>query len=309
MPRNFILAVRWQRTRRPLTPALSPHAGRGRDPRSGRVRGDNGAFRVMLPTAKSRSPDGRARHRLLWIAAGAIAASLVPLAAAHAAGIGLFDTQPDGHGGQSYTVPVQVLLLMTGLTFLPALLLTTTAFTRIIIVLSLLRQALGLTQTPPNQVLIGLALFLTMFVMGPVFSRIDSEALQPLLDNKISAEAAIDKAQAPLREFMLKQTRREDLGLFLHLAGGAAYPTARDVPFRVLVPAFVTSELKSGFEIGFLIFLPFLVIDIVVAAVLMSLGMMLLSPVSVSLPLKLALFVLVNGWTLVIGSLAQGFLH
>lgn len=250
-----------------------------------------------------------ARRIAFWPAALLLAACLLPLAAAHAAGLGLFDTQPDGHGGQSYTVPVQVLLVMTGLTFLPALLLTTTAFTRIIIVLSLLRQALGLTQTPPNQVLIGLALFLTIFVMGPVFSRIDRDALQPLLDNKISAEAAIDKAQAPLREFMIRQTRRDDLGLFLRLAGGKTYPSAAEVPFQVLVPAFVTSELKSGFEIGFLIFLPFLVIDIVVAAVMMSLGMMLLSPVSVSLPLKLALFVLVNGWTLVIGSLAQGFVR
>jgi flagellar biosynthesis protein FliP len=250
-----------------------------------------------------------ARRMMFWRAAVALAVCLVPIAAAHAAGVGLFDTQPDGHGGQNYTVPVQVMLLMTGLAFLPALLLTTTAFTRIIIVLSLLRQALGLTQTPPNQVLIGLALFLTMFVMGPVFSRVNSEALQPLLADKISAAAAIDKAQEPLREFMIKQTRREDLGLFLKLAGGKVYPSARDVPFRVLVPAFVTSELKSGFEIGFLIFLPFVVIDIVVAAVMMSLGMMLLSPVSVSLPLKLALFVLVNGWTLVIGSLAQGFVR
>jgi flagellar biosynthetic protein FliP len=241
--------------------------------------------------------------------AATVAAGVLPYAAAQAAGVGMLDMQPDGHGGQTYTVPVQVMLLMTGLAFLPALLMTTTAFTRIIIVLSLLRQALGLTQTPPNQVLIGLALFLTMFVMGPVFSRVNSDALQPLLNNQISADQAIDKAQVPLREFMVKQTRREDLGLFLKLAGGETYPTARDVPFRVLVPAFVTSELKSGFQIGFLIFLPFLVIDIVVAAVMMSLGMMLLSPISVSLPLKLALFVLVNGWTLVVGSLAQGFVR
>ncbi len=221
----------------------------------------------------------------------------------------MLDAQPDGHGGQTYTVPIQIMLLMAGLTFLPAILLTTTAFTRIIIVLSLLRQALGLTQTPPNQVLIGLALFLTMFVMGPVFSRINSDALQPLLNNSISSTDAIEKAEAPLREFMIKQTRREDLGLFLKLAGGETYSSASDVPFRILLPAFVTSELKSGFQIGFMIFLPFLVIDIVVAAVMMSLGMMLLSPISVSLPLKLALFVLVNGWTLVVGSLAQGFVR
>jgi flagellar biosynthesis protein FliP len=249
-----------------------------------------------------------AQRVALLCAVTAVAACVIP-SAAHAAGVGMLDMQPDAHGGQTYTVPVQVLLLMTVLTFLPAVLLTTTAFTRIIIVLSLLRQALGLTQTPPNQVLIGLALFLTMFVMGPVLSRINTDALQPLLDNRISAEAAIDKAQVPLREFMVKQTRREDLGVFLKLAGGDTYPSARDVPMRVLVPAFVTSELKSGFQIGFLIFLPFLVIDIVVAAIMMSLGMMLLSPISVSLPLKLALFVLVNGWTLVVGSLAEGFMR
>jgi flagellar biosynthesis protein FliP len=250
-----------------------------------------------------------ARRVRLLLSAAVLTACMLPLAAAHAAGVGMLDMQSDGHGGQTYTVPVQILLVMTGLAFLPALLLTTTAFTRIIIVLSLLRQALGLTQTPPNQVLIGLALFLTMFVMGPVFSRINTEALQPLLDNRISSEAAIDKAQVPMREFMIKQTRREDLGVFLKLAGNETYPSVHDVPMRVLVPAFVTSELKSGFQIGFLIFLPFLVIDIVVAAVMMSLGMMLLSPVSVSLPLKLALFVLVNGWTLVVGSLAEGFIR
>ncbi|HXP31684.1 MAG TPA: flagellar type III secretion system pore protein FliP [Stellaceae bacterium] len=244
-----------------------------------------------------------------WLPAALAVFGLLLSSAAHAAGIGALDMQPDGHGGQTFTVPIQILLFMTGLVFLPAVLLTMTSFTRIIIVLSLLRQALGLTQTPPNQVLIGLALLLTMFVMGPVFTRVGADALQPLLDNKISVTDAAEKAQAPLKDFMLKQTRRDDMGLFLKLAGGETYPTAQDVPFRVLVPAFVTSELKTGFQIGFLIFLPFLVIDIVVAAVMMSLGMMLLSPVSVSLPLKLALFVLINGWTLVIGSLAEGFIR
>jgi flagellar biosynthetic protein FliP len=236
-------------------------------------------------------------------------ALVLAAASAHAAEIGALDMRPDGHGGQSYSVPVQMLLLMAGLVFLPAILLTMTSFTRIIIVLSLLRQALGLTQTPPNQILIGLALFLTMFVMGPVFTRVSNDALRPLLDNKISAVDALDRAQTPLHEFMVKQTRREDLALFLKLAGGKTYANAQEVPLRILVPAFVTSELKTGFQIGFLIFLPFLVIDIVVAAVMMSLGMMLLSPTSVSLPLKLALFVLVNGWTLVIGSLAEGYIR
>jgi len=248
-----------------------------------------------------------ARRLILALAAG-FGIAVLACAAAQAAGVGALDVHPDGHGGANYTVPVQVLLLMAGLVFLPAILLTMTSFTRIIIVLSLLRQALGLTQTPPNQVLIGLALFLTMFVMSPVISSVTDNAVRPLLDDKITTEEAMTKAQAPLRDFMLKQTRRDDIGLFLKLAGGKTYPTAADVPFSVLVPAFVTSELKTGFQIGFLIFLPFLVIDIVVAAVMMSLGMMLLSPTSVSLPLKLALFVLVNGWTLVIGSLAEGFL-
>jgi flagellar biosynthetic protein FliP len=248
-------------------------------------------------------------RRLILAFAASLGVTVLACAAAHAAGLGALDVRPDGRGGASYTVPVQVLLLMAGLVFLPAILLTMTSFTRIIIVLSLLRQALGLTQTPPNQVLIGLALFLTMFVMSPVLTRVGDDAVRPLLDDKISAEEAMTKAQGPLREFMLKQTRRDDIGLFLKLAGGKTYPTAEDVPFSVLVPAFVTSELKTGFQIGFLIFLPFLVIDIVVAAVMMSLGMMLLSPTSVSLPLKLALFVLVNGWTLLIGSLAEGFLR
>ena len=251
-----------------------------------------------------------ARRLTVLLAIGIAAACLLAcLPAAHAAGIGALDVQPNGHGGQSYSVPVQVLLLMAGLVFLPAILLTMTSFTRIIIVLSLLRQALGLTQTPPNQILIGLALFLTMFVMGPVFTKVGDEAIRPLLDNKISAADALDKAQTPIRQFMVKQTRREDLGLFVKMAGGETYPSIDQVPFRILVPAFVTSELKTGFQIGFLIFLPFLVIDIVVAAVMMSLGMMLLSPTSVSLPLKLALFVLVNGWTLVIGSLAEGYVR
>src|SRR5215467_8373570 len=247
--------------------------------------------------------------RRLIVAAAAAAICLVPLVGAQAAGIGALDIQADGHGEQTYSVPVQILLLMAGLVFLPAILLTMTSFTRIINVLSLLRQALGLTQTPPNQVLIGLALFLTMFVMSPVFTRVSDSALKPLMDDKITTEDAITKAQGPLRDFMLKQTRRDDIGLFLKLAGGKTYPTAEDVPFSILVPAFVTSELKTGFQIGFLIFLPFLVIDIVVAAVMMSLGMMLLSPTSGSLPLKLALFVLVNGWTLVVGSLAESFLR
>ncbi|HEY7992365.1 MAG TPA: flagellar type III secretion system pore protein FliP [Stellaceae bacterium] len=249
--------------------------------------------------------------RRLILAASVALGAFVVLGgvSAHAAGLGVLDLAPDNHGGQTYTVPVQLLLLMTGLVFLPAVLLTMTAFTRIIIVLALLRQALGLTQTPPNQILIGLSLFLTAFVMSPVLTRMDSEALQPLLADKITVMDAVTKGEAPLKAFMLKQTRQDDLGLFLKLAGGQTYATPDDVPFRLIVPAFVTSELKTGFQIGFLIFLPFIVIDMVVAAVMMSLGMMLLSPTTVSLPIKLMLFVLVNGWTLVIGSLSEGFIR
>src|SRR5579883_781872 len=191
-------------------------------------------------------------RRLLILVPVVLAGLAALAAAAHAADIGAFDMRPDGHGGQSYSVPVQMLLVMAGLVFLPAILLTMTSFTRIIIVLSLLRQALGLTQTPPNQILIGLALFLTMFVMGPVFSKIGSDSVQPLLHNNISVMEAVERAEAPLRDFMIKQTRREDLDLFLKLAGGKTYPTAQQVPFRVLVPAFVTSELKTGFQIGFM---------------------------------------------------------
>jgi len=250
-----------------------------------------------------------ARRLLRLLPLLTLGAVLLASVTASAADLGALNMQPDGRGGQNFTVPVQLLLVMGGLVFLPAILLTMTSFTRIIIVLSLLRQALGLTQTPPNQILIGLALFLTMFVMGPVFTRISDDALQPLLNDKISAFDALEKAEGPLRGFMVKQTRVDDLNLFLKLAGGQTYATANDVPMRILIPAYVTSELKTGFQIGFLIFLPFLVIDIVVAAIMMSLGMMLLSPTSVSLPLKLALFVLVNGWTLVIGSLAQGYVR
>jgi len=250
-----------------------------------------------------------ARRLILGLAATLVAAVAVAWLPAHAAGLGVLDLAPDNHGGQTYTMPVQILLFMAGLVFLPAILLTMTAFTRIIIVLALLRQALGLTQTPPNQILIGLSLFLTVFVMGPVLTRVNSDALQPLLNDKISLTDAIAKSEVPLKSFMLKQTRRDDLGLFLKLAGGQTYATPNDVPFPLLVPAFVTSELKTGFQIGFLIFLPFIVIDMVVAAVMMSLGMMLLSPTTVSLPIKLMLFVLVNGWTLVIGSLSEGFLR
>ena len=204
-------------------------------------------------------------------------------------------------------MPVQTLLFFTALSFLPAILLMMTGFTRIVIVLSLLRQALGTQSSPPNQVIIGLSLFLTFFVMGPTFDRIYADAYVPYTQNAISFEQALDKGEAPLRAFMSKQTRQSDLALFIKLAKLDPSTKVEAVPMRVLIPAFATSELKTAFQIGFLIFIPFLVIDVVVASVLMSLGMMMLSPVLVALPFKLMLFVLADGWNLLIGSLAASF--
>ncbi|WP_414985685.1 flagellar type III secretion system pore protein FliP [Acidovorax sp.] len=213
----------------------------------------------------------------------------------------------NGPTGTSYSVPIQTLLFFTALSFLPAVLLMMTGFTRIVIVLSLLRQAIGTQQAPPNQVIIGLSLFLTFFVMGPTFDRVYQEAYVPYTTNAITFEQALQKADAPLRSFMLKQTRQSDFALFSRLARLDPKVTAETAPLRVLVPAFVTSELKSAFQIGFMIFIPFLVIDMVVSSILMSLGMMMLSPVLVALPFKLMLFVLADGWNLLIGSLAASF--
>jgi flagellar biosynthesis protein FliP len=212
-----------------------------------------------------------------------------------------------GPGGNSYSVPIQTLLFFTALSFLPAVLLMMTGFTRIVIVLSLLRQALGTQASPPNQVIVGLSLFLTVFIMGPTLDRVYEDAYLPYSKNTMAFEQALDKAEVPMRAFMARQTRQSDLSLFVRLAKLDPGATAQTVPMRVLVPAFVTSELKSAFQIGFMIFIPFLVIDIVVASVLMSLGMMMLSPVLVALPFKLMLFVLADGWNLLIGSLAASF--
>ena len=214
---------------------------------------------------------------------------------------------PAPGGGQVYSVPVQTLLALTALSFLPAVMLLMTSFTRIIIVLALLRHALGTQSTPPNQVLVGLALFLTAFVMGPVLDKIYVDAYQPLTERKISFNQALERATPPIKTFMLKQTREPDLALFIKLSGHQGAKTTEDVPFHVVVPAFVTSELKTAFQIGFMIFIPFLIIDMVVASVLMSMGMMMLSPVLISLPFKLMLFVLVDGWNVLIGSLAGSF--
>lgn len=212
-----------------------------------------------------------------------------------------------GASGVNFSVPIQTLLFFTALSFLPAVLLMMTGFTRIVIVLSLLRQALGTQSAPPNQVIVGLSLFLTFFVMGPTLDKIYADAYVPYTKSAISFELALDKAEAPLRNFMVKQTRQSDFALFAKLAKLSPDVKADTAPIRVLVPAFVISELKSAFQIGFMIFIPFLVIDIVVASVLMSLGMMMLSPVLVALPFKLMLFVLADGWNLLIGSLAASF--
>ncbi|GAB3668700.1 flagellar type III secretion system pore protein FliP [Ramlibacter alkalitolerans] len=207
----------------------------------------------------------------------------------------------------TYSVPVQTLLVFGALSFLPAVLLLMTSFTRLIIVLSLLRQALGLQSTPPNQVLVGLSLFLTFFIMAPTLEKIQTDAYTPFNEQKIGFEEAVARGSAPLREFMLRQTREPDLALFQRIAGQPGAGKAADTPLRILVPAFVTSELKTAFQIGFMVFIPFIVIDLIVASVLMSMGMMMLSPVLIALPFKLMLFVLADGWNLLLGSLVASF--
>lgn len=224
-----------------------------------------------------------------------------------AEGMPLVNASPTAGGGQNYTLSIQTLILLTSLTFLPAIVLMMTGFTRIVIVLSLLRQALGTQSAPPNQVLVGIALFLTFFVMSPVIDKIYVEAYQPLSENKISMQEAMDKGALPLKAFMLKQTREADLALFANMAKVDKIATPDDVPLRVLVPAFMTSELKTAFQIGFAIFIPFLIIDMVVASILMAMGMMMVSPAIVALPFKLMLFVLVDGWQLLLGSLVESF--
>lgn len=231
----------------------------------------------------------------------------LPFNALAEAGIPAFTSTPAPGGGQSYSLSLQTLILLTSLTFLPAVLLMMTAFTRIIIVLSLLRQALGTLQSPPNQVLVGLSLFLTFFVMAPVFDKINEQALQPYLADKMNVMQALDKGSEPLKAFMLRQTRQDDLALFVRLSKSPPLQGPEAVPLKILVPAYVISELKTAFQIGFVVFIPFLIIDMVVASVLMSMGMMMLSPVTISFPFKLMLFVLVDGWNLLIGSLVQSF--
>ena len=233
---------------------------------------------------------------------------LVPEVQAQSAGIPAISIDGGNGDGQTYTVTLEILALMTMLTLLPAILLMMTSFTRIIIVLSILRQALGTAQTPSNQIILGLALFLTLFVMSPVFDQVYEVAMRPYLAGSLSAMDAMMAATEPFKTFMLAQTRETDIRMFADIAGVTEIESPEKTPFSLLMPAFVTSELKTAFQIGFLIFIPFVIIDLVVASVLMSMGMMMLSPMIVSLPFKLMLFVLVDGWALIMGTLASSFL-
>jgi len=222
-------------------------------------------------------------------------------------GLPLMSVGPGAKGGQEYSVSIQLLAIMTMLTLLPAILLGMTAFPRIIIVLALLRTALGTGQTPSNQILLSAALFLTLFIMYPMMEKVHEQAVVPYMEEKLAFEPALAKAAEPMRGFMLAQTREDDIALFAGIAKLDNFQTPADVPFPVLAAAFLTSELKTAFQIGFLLFIPFVVIDLVVASVLMAMGMMMLSPMIVSLPFKIMLFVLVDGWALLMGSLAASF--
>nr|WP_269448110.1 flagellar type III secretion system pore protein FliP [Marinomonas gallaica] len=215
-------------------------------------------------------------------------------------------TNPDG--SQEYSVTLQILFIMTALTLLPSALIMMTSFTRIIIVLSILRQAIGLQQSPSNQIMLGMALFLTLFIMTPTLDEINAVALQPYLNNEMTSLQAVEAASKPVREFMLAQTREDDVALYVKLAGKEGQIDSLDtLPFTILMPAFVTSELKTAFQIGFMLFIPFLIVDMVVASVLMAMGMMMLSPVIISLPFKIMLFVMVDGWSMIMGTLAASF--
>ena len=223
-----------------------------------------------------------------------------------ALGIPAVPFQQTDTGGE-YTVTIQILALMTLLSLLPAIIMMMTAFTRIIVVLAILRQALGLQQTPSNQVVLGMSIFLTAFIMMPVFEKVNEVAIQPYLNETIKPLEALERATEPMKEFMLAQTRETDLNLFVRISGRMDLLSPDETPLHILIPAFVTSELKTAFQIGFLLFIPFLIIDLVVASILMAMGMMMLSPIIISLPFKIMLFVLIDGWALVMGTLANSF--
>jgi flagellar biosynthetic protein FliP len=248
----------------------------------------------------------QARPRSWWFAGLLCLAAALPIDAL-AQAIPALTSTPAAGGGTSYSIQVQTLLMMTALSFIPAVVLMMSGFTRIVIVMSMLRHAMGTQTSPPNQIVVGLSLFLTFFVMSPVIDKVYTDAWVPLSSNQIQFDEALTRASVPVKAFMLKQMRDSDLTLFAKLAKVPKVDKAADLPMRVIVPAFVTSELKTAFQISFIIFLPFLVIDMVVASVLMSMGMMMMSPVIVSLPFKIMLFVLVDGWNLVIASLIRSF--
>ncbi len=233
---------------------------------------------------------------------------LLSLPAVAQQGIPAVTVTNNGDGTQDYTMTLQALFIMTALSLIPAFIMMMTSFTRIIVVLSILRQAIGLQQSPSNQILVGVSLFLSLFIMTPVFDEINVRALQPYLDEEMTSMEAFEQAKGPMRAFMLSQTRVKDLETFVSIAGEEdQYADPTEVPLNILIPAFVTSELKTAFQIGFMLFIPFLIIDLVVASILMSMGMMMLSPMIVSLPFKLMLFVLVDGWNLIFGTLATSF--
>ena len=267
-----------------------------------------GALNPAIPRPCEReSGSGSGRTVLRWAVGGAL---LLAGSAARAAPVGALDRLMGDVGGQSgepIALSIQLLLVMGLLTLLPTLLLMMTSFTRILIVLSILRQALGLQQSPPNPVLIGLAFFLSLFVMAPTLTQINETAIQPYAENTLDLSSAVSKSGEAFHQFMTTQTRKADLAMFSDMAKQPAYSSPAAVPFSVLLPAFVTSELKTAFQIGFLLFLPFLIIDLVVASILMALGMVMMSPTIISLPFKLLLFVLVDGWAMTMGSLAASF--
>ena len=248
------------------------------------------------------------QNKRLWVFLSLLAVGLFALPVYGQQGISAVTVTTNPDGSEDYSMTLQALFIMTALSLIPAFIMMMTSFTRIIVVLSILRQAIGLQQSPSNQILIGVSLFLSLFIMRPVFDQINERALQPYLDEEMTSKQAFEEAKAPMRAFMLSQTRVKDLETFVRIAGDEdKYQEPSEVPLTILIPSFVTSELKTAFQIGFMLFIPFLIIDLVVASILMAMGMMMLSPMIVSLPFKLMLFVLVDGWNLVFGTLATSF--
>lgn len=247
--------------------------------------------------------------KTLWLALFALLASTLSLSvfAADDLSMSALTLTTNADGSQEYSVTLQILMFMTALGFIPAAVIMMTSFTRIVVVMAILRQAFGLQQTPSNQVIIGLTLFMTLFIMTPVYNQINEVAIQPYLSEQLTSVEAIDKGKVPLRAFMLEQTRLKDLDTLASMAGLEAVEKPTDLPMTVIIPSFIISELKTAFQIGFILFIPFLIIDLVVASILMAMGMMMLSPMIVSLPFKLMLFVLVDGWNLVIGTIATSY--